>query len=160
MKVLTNIRQMASMAGHLPHLPALGMPTISAHMPKTGPKSLFTRDYPEVLLLYAWLSVAGCFGIYSLKKTLFDNDAGAFLNVNMRGDIDRQFGEKVGAEPGKYAAPPATNVKHTFWWRLAQVKTDEDGANIGILWDNRKRPHQYSKPGTAGIGSGISMAAL
>jgi hypothetical protein len=39
---------------------------------------------------------------------------------------------------------------------LLQWKVDENGANIGILWDNRTRPHQYSKPGEAGLASGLS----
>lgn len=45
------------------------------------------------------------------------------LNVNMRGDIDRQFGEKVGTEDGGEAEIVAApwNTKHTLWWRLAQV---------------------------------------
>jgi hypothetical protein len=28
-----------------------------------------------------------------------------------------------------------------------QIKTDEDGYNIGIIFDNRTRPHQYEKFG-------------
>jgi hypothetical protein len=39
---------------------------------------------------------------------------------------------------------------------LLQWKVDKDGANIGILWDNRTRPHQYSKPGEAGLAAGLS----
>eukprot|EP00878_Enallax_costatus_P040856 GHUV01047255.1.p3 GENE.GHUV01047255.1~~GHUV01047255.1.p3 ORF type:complete len:119 (-),score=25.76 GHUV01047255.1:1410-1766(-) len=84
------------------------------------------------------------------------------LNVNMRGDIDRQFGEKVGTEHGADAGSVTYpwSTKHTLWWKLAQVKQDEDGANIGVLWDNRKRPHQYSKPGDSGAASGLTMAGL
>lgn len=41
--------------------------------------------------------------------------------------------------------------------KCLQYKMDDDGANIGILFDNRIRPHQYSRPGTAGVGSGISI---
>lgn len=37
-----------------------------------------------------------------------------------------------------------------------QWKIDEGGANLGVLWDNRTRPHQYSKPGEAGLGAGLS----
>jgi hypothetical protein len=37
-----------------------------------------------------------------------------------------------------------------------QWKVDKDGANIGILWDNRTRPHHYSKPGEAGLAAGLS----
>lgn len=40
-----------------------------------------------------------------------------------------------------------------------QYKIDEDGANIGVLFDNRVRPHQYSKPG-AGMGGGVSLNTL
>lgn len=40
-----------------------------------------------------------------------------------------------------------------------QYKMDEDGANIGILFDNRVRPQQYSKPG-AGMGGGLSLNTL
>jgi hypothetical protein len=40
-----------------------------------------------------------------------------------------------------------------------QYKIDEDGANIGVLFDNRVRPHQYSKPGF-GYAGGISMDTL
>lgn len=40
-----------------------------------------------------------------------------------------------------------------------QYKIDEDGANIGVLFDNRVRPHQYSKPG-AGVAGGTSIGAL
>lgn len=47
------------------------------------------------------------------------------------------------------------------WSRLLrcvclQWKIDEGGANLGVLWDNRTRPHQYSKPGEAGLGAGLS----
>lgn len=38
---------------------------------------------------------------------------------------------------------------------LLQYKVDKDGANIGVLFDNRVRPHQYSKPG-AGYAGGIA----
>ena len=45
------------------------------------------------------------------------------LNVNMRGDIDRQFGEKVGTEHGGEPARVMNpwSTKHTLWWKLAQV---------------------------------------
>jgi hypothetical protein len=152
------MKHVSKLVGNMPHveIPA----NIRSHLPKMAPKTLLTRDYPEVLLLYGWLGFAASFGVYSLKKVLFENDAGSFINVNMRGDIDRQFGDKVGKDAEEYTAPSPANSKHSLWWRLAQVKTDENGANIGIIWDNRTRPHQYSKPGEAGIGAGATMAGL
>jgi hypothetical protein len=37
---------------------------------------------------------------------------------------------------------------------------DEDGANIGILFDNRVRPQQYSKPGAGYAGGLATMQTL
>jgi hypothetical protein len=35
-----------------------------------------------------------------------------------------------------------------------QVKTDEAGYNIGIIFDNRTRPHQYERFG--GVADGVA----
>lgn len=43
---------------------------------------------------------------------------------------------------------------------LLQYKMDKDGANIGVLFDNRVRPQQYSKPGAGYAGGLQSMETL
>jgi hypothetical protein len=37
---------------------------------------------------------------------------------------------------------------------------DKDGANIGVLFDNRVRPQQYSKPGAGYAGGLHTMETL
>jgi hypothetical protein len=43
---------------------------------------------------------------------------------------------------------------------LLQYKIDKDGANIGVLFDNRVRPQQYSKPGAGYAGGLHTMETL
>eukprot|EP00879_Flechtneria_rotunda_P000540 GHRR01000645.1.p1 GENE.GHRR01000645.1~~GHRR01000645.1.p1 ORF type:complete len:131 (+),score=38.13 GHRR01000645.1:351-743(+) len=121
--------------------------------PQAASRTLFrrSRDQPETMLLYAWC--IGVFGLamYNLKRVYFNNEAGSYTNIDIRGDPFKQNeAARVGLED------PASG-KHSLWWHVAKVKTDEEGANIGILWKNRMRPHQYSKPGEAGIGAGVNM---
>ncbi|WIA14421.1 hypothetical protein OEZ85_002947 [Tetradesmus obliquus] len=129
--------------GLLRRLPLPPMPGIGRHVPR----SVQNSDYPELMLLYGWLCFAGCIGAYSVNKVMLSNTDGAYLNVNLRGDYDRQ------ADKGQQDFEAG---KHSLFWRAAQWKVDEDGANLGVLWDNRTRPHQYSKPGEAGLAAGLS----
>jgi hypothetical protein len=48
---------------------------------------------------------------------------------------------------------PAAACHCTYLWHALQFKVDKDGANVGVF-DNRTRPHQYSKPGYSGVGAG------
>ncbi|KAF6250388.1 hypothetical protein COO60DRAFT_1647160 [Scenedesmus sp. NREL 46B-D3] len=150
-KLTPRIKQLASVVSAsstkevpwiLRKLPLPPMPGIKPHVPR----STKDADYPEVMLLWGWLCFAGCIGVYSMKKVMLSNKDGAYLNVNLRGDYDKQ------AEKGMQ---DYESGKHSLWWRIAQWKVDEGGANIGVLWDNRTRPHQYSKPGEAGLAAGL-----
>ncbi|KAI8462307.1 MAG: hypothetical protein J3K34DRAFT_527839 [Monoraphidium minutum] len=107
-----------------------------------------TRDMPEVLLLYGWLGFAAGMGIYSAKRVYFNSEAGSYVNINMRGDPMAQV------QTAEVGLQDAAKGKHSLFWHIAQFKVDEDGANVGVF-DNRTRPHQYSKPGAAGVGAGV-----
>jgi hypothetical protein len=109
---------------------------------------------PETWILYG--AVVGTFSLamYSMKRVLFNNTAGSYWDVNLRGNPQRQ------TEEGRSGWEDKGRGKHSLFWHVAQYKTDENGANIGIIWDNRTRPHQYSKPGEAGIGAGVNMQGL
>ncbi|KIY99097.1 hypothetical protein MNEG_8863 [Monoraphidium neglectum] len=104
-----------------------------------------TRDVPEVMPLYACLAFAVGIAGYTTKKVYFNADAGSFVNVNTRGDPLAQ------AEATKLPEDPYEK-KHSVFWHVAQIKVDRDGANVGVF-DNRTRPHQYSKPGYEGTGA-------
>ncbi|WIA34597.1 hypothetical protein OEZ86_012917 [Tetradesmus obliquus] len=108
------------------------------------------RDMPETMVLYAL--VGGVFGsaLYSMKRVLLNNTAGSYWDVQMRGNPELQ------SEAGRTGYEDPAAGKQSMWYHIAQWKVDKDGANIGILWDNRTRPHQYSKPGEAGLAAGLS----
>ncbi|KAI8468995.1 MAG: hypothetical protein J3K34DRAFT_425153 [Monoraphidium minutum] len=112
-----------------------------------------TYDMPEVLLLYGWLGFAFSIGAYTAKQVYFNPEAGSYLNVNLRGDALAQ------ADSAEAWLNDPSRRHHSMWWRVAQVKMDDNGANIGVgPFDNRARPHQYSKPGVAGMGAGVPAA--
>ncbi|GBF98021.1 hypothetical protein Rsub_11132 [Raphidocelis subcapitata] len=105
-----------------------------------------TRDMPEVLLLYGWLGFALSIAGYTTKRVYFNDQAGSYVNVNLRGDPMRQV------ETARVGMEDPAKQKHSVWYYAAQFKVDEKGPNPGIF-DNRVRPGQYAKPGEAGIGA-------
>lgn len=110
------------------------------------------RDMPEVYVLGGMVGFVLGGAAYSLKRVYFNNEAGSYTDVNLRGNPFKQ------TEAGRVGYEDPAKGKHSFWWHVAQIKMDEDGANVGVLWDNRTRPHQYSKPGMQGMGAGIPTA--
>lgn len=112
-----------------------------------------TRDSPELMVLGGLIGGVAVLASYTIKKTLLNNEAGSYPSITLRGDAFKQV------ETGRVGLEDASTGKHSWLWHVAQYKIDEDGANIGVLFDNRVRPHQYSKPG-AGMGGGVSLNTL
>eukprot|EP00882_Tetradesmus_deserticola_P001259 GHRQ01001361.1.p2 GENE.GHRQ01001361.1~~GHRQ01001361.1.p2 ORF type:complete len:136 (+),score=44.75 GHRQ01001361.1:202-609(+) len=108
------------------------------------------RDMPELLVLYGLVGGVFVAGLYSTKRVMLNNTAGAYWDVQMRGNPELQ------TEAGRTGFEDPASGKRSMWYHIAQWKVDEKGANIGVLWDNRTRPHQYSKPGEAGLAAGLS----
>ncbi|KAF6250387.1 hypothetical protein COO60DRAFT_1575362 [Scenedesmus sp. NREL 46B-D3] len=111
---------------------------------------LRARDVPETLVLYGLVGGTFAAAMYSIKRVMLNNTAGAYWDVQMRGNPELQ------SEAGRTGYEDPAAGKRSLWYHIAQWKVDEGGANIGVLWDNRTRPHQYSKPGEAGLAAGLS----
>ncbi|GFR45112.1 hypothetical protein Agub_g6490 [Astrephomene gubernaculifera] len=121
-------------------------------MPPTSPYSgrrLWTmakmwtalRDIPEVAVLAGLAAGAIAMGLYTFHRENFTVSGEAFPSVEVRRDPDKQF-----AMVEAYRRP-------SFFYRIAQIKSDDKGYNMGVF-DNRTRPFEYNLPTQGTVHSG------
>ncbi|KXZ42953.1 hypothetical protein GPECTOR_109g196 [Gonium pectorale] len=100
------------------------------------------RDVPEVGILALLGTGALAMGAYTYGRMMFTPAGESFPSVEVRRDPDKQVAAVAGFH------------NPSFFYRVAQWKSDDKGFNIGVF-DNRYRPFEYNLPTQGTVHSGL-----